>query len=109
MGPTLIKIGGDFINNGFMSTDGFSKQCLQFDFEFNGSSPQNISGIGSFRMIGSGNGTSSLIIDSNSDVTLGATFRTNDDNGTPGTVIINGTLRFSNESIIFNGLGSLGT
>ncbi len=105
-GTNTIRIGGDFINNGFMSTDG-ANNAYNLILEMNGSSPQNIFGIGSFRMIGSGNGTSSLIIDSNSDVTLGATFRTNDDNGTPGTVIINGTLRFLNESIVFNGLGSL--
>lgn len=105
-GTNTIRVGGDFINNGFMSTDG-ANNAYNLILEMNGSSPQNIFGTGSFRMIGSGNGTSSLIIDSNSDVTLGATFRTNDDNGTPGAVIINGTLRFLNESIAFNGLGSL--
>ena len=41
---TLIRVGGDFMNNGFMSTDG-DLQCLQFNIELNGTSPQNISGM----------------------------------------------------------------
>lgn len=105
-GTNTIQIGGDFINNGFMSTDG-GNNSYNLEIEMNGSAPQLISGSGSFRMIGSGNGTSSLTINNGADVTLDATFRTNDDNGTPGTVIIDGTLRFSSESDVFNGLGNL--
>ena len=105
-GTNTIQIGGDFINNGFMSTDG-GNNSYNLEIEMNGSTPQLISGSGSFRMIGSGNGTSSLTINNGADVTLDATFRTNDDNGTPGTVIIDGTLRFSSESDVFNGLGNL--
>ena len=105
-GVNTVKIGGDFINNGSMATDGFNN-AYNLSIEFNGTSAQNISGSGSFRMIGSGAGQSSLIIDSTADVTLASTFRTNDDNGAPGSVIINGIIRFSDESIVFNGLGSL--
>ncbi len=105
-GMNTVKIGGDFVNNGSMATDGFSN-AYNLSIEFNGTSTQNISGNGSFRMIGSGAGQSSLIIDSTADVTLASTFRTNDDNGVPGSVIINGIIRFSDESIVFNGLGSL--
>ncbi len=105
-GTNTIQIGGDFLNNGFMSTDG-ANNSYNLEIEMNGSVPQLISGIGSFRMIGSGNGTSSLTIKSGADVTMDATFRTNDDNGIPGTVIIDGILRFSDESDVFNGLGNL--
>ncbi len=105
-GINTVKIGGNFVNNGSMATDGFSN-AYNLSIEFNGTSTQNISGSGSFRMIGSGLGQSSLIIDSTADVTLASTFRTNDDNGVPGSVIINGIMRFSDESIVFNGLGSL--
>ena len=105
-GTNTIQIGGDFLNNGFMSTDG-ANNSYNLGIEMNGSTPQLISGTGSFRMIGSGNGTSSFKINSGADVTLDATFRTNDDNGIPGNVIIDGTLRFSDESDVFNGLGNL--
>ena len=35
------------------------------------------------------------------------TFRTNDDNAVPGDIIVDGILRFSDETKIFNGLGNL--
>lgn len=101
-----IQIGGDFTNNGFMSTDGGSNVC-NLSVVLNGTDPQLISGTGSFRMIGSGTETSSLKINAGADVTLNATFRTNDDTGIPGAVIIDGTLRFFDESDVFNGLGDL--
>lgn len=105
-GTNTIQIGGDFTNNGFMSTDG-GNNPYNMVIEMIGTSPQIISGSGSFKMIGSGNEESSLVINSIADVTLASTFRTNDDNGTPGKVIINGTLRFLNESIVLNGVGEL--
>jgi hypothetical protein len=105
-GTNTIQIGGDFLNNGFMSTDG-ANNSYNLEIEMNGSSPQLISGTGSFRMIGSGTGTSTFTISAGADVTMDATYRSNDDNGTPGTVVIDGTLRFSDESDVINGLGNL--
>ena len=105
-GTNTIQIGGDFTNNGFMTTDGGSNN-YNMSIQMNGTNPQFISGTGSCRMIGSGIDESNLIINSSADVTLSSTFRTNDDNGSPGKVIINGTLRFLDETIVFNGLGEL--
>ena len=105
-GTNTIQIGGDFINNGLMATDGASN-TYNLVIEMMGPNPQIISGTGSLKMIGSGSGVSSLVIGSSAEVTLSSTFRTNDDNGTPGTVVVNGTLKFLDESIQFNGVGNL--
>lgn len=42
-GTNTIQIGGDFINNGFMSTDG-GNNSYNLEIEMNGSAPQLISG-----------------------------------------------------------------
>ena len=89
-----------------MITDGASN-AYNLTIEMMGTNPQSISGNGTLRMIGSGSGVSSLLINAVSDVTLESGFRTTDDNGIPGEVIVNGTLRFTDEFTIFSGLGNL--
>ena len=105
-GSNTIQIGGNFISEGFMITDGASN-AYNLTIEMMGTTPQSISGSGTLRMIGSGSGVSSLLINAVSDVTLESGFRTTDDNGIPGEVIVNGTLRFTDEFTIFSGLGNL--
>ena len=105
-GTNRIQLGGDFLNDGFMTTDG-NTNAYNLSIEFNGTQPQTISGNGSFRLIGSGSAVSSLEIGASAEVTLDVTFRTNDDNAVPGDIIVDGILRFSDETKIFNGLGNL--
>jgi len=105
-GSNTIQIGGDFTSEGFMITDGASN-AYNLTIEMMGTNPQSISGSGTLRMIGSGSGLSSLLINEVSDVTLSSGFRTTDDNGTPGEVIVNGTLRFADEFTVFSGSGGL--
>lgn len=105
-GSNTIQIGGDFTSEGFMITDG-AGNTYNLTIEMMGTNPQSISGSGTLRMIGSGSGLSSLLINEVSDVTLESGFRTTDDNGIPGEVIVNGTLRFADEFTIFSGLGNL--
>lgn len=105
-GSNTIQIGGDFTSEGFMITDGASN-AYNLTIEMMGTNPQSISGSGTLRMIGSGSGLSSLLINEVSDVTLESSFRTTDDNGIPGEVIVNGTLRFADEFTFFSGSGAL--
>jgi len=104
-GSNTIQIGGNFISEGFMKTDG-AGNTYNLTIEMMGTNPQSISGSGTLRMIGGG-GLSSLLINEASDVTLESGFRTTDDNGVPGEVIVNGTLKFADQFTFFSGSGAL--
>lgn len=105
-GVNNINIGGNFINNGSMiSAGGSGGNGLRINM--NGSAPQIISGIGSFRMIGNGPGAGSLVITNPTGVELQANFLTDNSNGNLGTVIVDGLLTFLNPSIQFTGIGNL--
>ena len=105
-GLNSIRIGGDFLNNGEMVTDG-SNNTYDLTIEMNGSAPQLIYGSGIFRLIGNGNATSSLIISNSIGVTLKSNFLTQGNFGDPGQVLVNGYLLFDSESNQFTGSGTL--
>jgi hypothetical protein len=105
-GLNTIKIGGDFLNNGEMITDG-SNNAYDLSIEMNGNQLQNIYGSGIYRMIGNGSSTSQLIISNPNGVTLKSNFITNGIFGDPGQVLINGNLIFNTDLIQFSGTGSL--
>jgi hypothetical protein len=105
-GFNSIQIGGDFINNGEMLTEG-ANNAYDLTIEFNGIAPQFIYGSGIFRMMGNGNQKSLLLITNPIGVTLQANFSTNSNFGDPGEVVVNGYLLFGSELNQLTGLGSL--
>jgi hypothetical protein len=105
-GINTIQIGGDFTNDGFMvSASGNGGNGLKI--VMNGTSAQAISGSGSFRMIGNGPGTGSLIVENLADVELRSNFLSDNASGNAGNVLVNGTIRFLNETTKFYGIGNL--
>ena len=105
-GINTIQIGGDFTNDGFMvSANGNGGNGLKI--VMNGTSAQAISGSGSFRMIGNGPGTGSLIVENLADVELRSNFLSDNASGNAGNVLVNGTIRFLNETTKFYGIGNL--
>ncbi len=105
-GINTINIGGNFFNNGSMvSSGGNGGNGLRI--VMNGTTPQQISGSGSFKMIGNGPGAGSLVISNPSGVEMQANFLTDNGNGNLGSVIIDGLLTFLNPTINFYGIGNL--
>ena len=105
-GFNSIQIGGNFLNNGEMLTEG-SNNAYDLTLEFNGNIPQLIYGSGIFRMIGNGNQKSLLLITNPIGVTLQSNFLTNSNFGDPGEVVVNGYLLFGSELTQLTGSGSL--
>jgi hypothetical protein len=104
-GLNTLVIKGAFQNNGTITTDGGNNK-YSLNITLNGTSPQTISGTGTFNMI-RGSQLATLTLDNATGITLKSNFSTNDVNGPGGAVVVNGLLAFDNSSNQFTGSGTL--